>query len=50
MKYTELEKNCGKSTEGFTDSYTLAVLGTGATQHMAMAVKGYAYSEGINGS
>lgn len=47
MKYTELEKNCGKSTDGFMDSYTLAVLGTGATQHMATAVKGYAYSEGI---
>lgn len=47
MRYSELEKNCGKSTEGFQDSYSLAVLGTGATQHMAMAIKGYAYTEQI---
>lgn len=47
MNYTELEKNCTRSTEGFVDSCTLAVLGTGATQHLAKAVKGYAYSEGI---
>lgn len=47
MKYAELEKNCRKSTEGFAQSYTLAVMGTGATQHFSKAVQGYAYQEGI---
>lgn len=47
MRYTELEKNCTKSTEGFTQVYTLAIMGTGATQHFAKAVQGYAYQEGI---
>lgn len=47
MNYTELEKNCMKSTEGFAQVYTLAIMGTGATQHFAKAVQGYAYQEGI---
>lgn len=47
MKFTELERNCKKSTQGFSDSYTLAILGTSATQHLAKAIKGYAFEEKI---
>lgn len=47
MSYAELEKNCRKPTQGFAQAYTLAVMGTGATQHFAKAVQGYAYQEGI---
>ncbi len=47
MKFSQLEKNCGKPTDGFSDQCTLALLGNCATQHMAVAIKGYAYEEGI---
>lgn len=47
MKFTELERNCTKSTEGCQESCSLAVLGTSATQHLAKAIKGYAYEEKI---
>lgn len=47
MKFSQLEKNCGKPTEEMADKCTLAILGNCATQHLAVAVKGYAYEEGI---
>lgn len=47
MKYSDLEKNCKKSTEMLKQSYSLAVLGNCATQHLATAIKGYAYEEQI---
>ena len=47
MKFAELEKNCKKSTDTCTDFYSLAILGNCATQHLAKAIKGYAYEEKI---
>lgn len=47
MKFVELEKNCKKSTDTCTDFYSLAILGNCATQHLAKAIKGYAYKEKI---
>ena len=47
MKFSELEKNCKKSTDTCTDFYSLAILGNCATQHLAKAIKGYAYEEKI---
>lgn len=47
MKFAELEKNCKKSTDICTDFYSLAILGNCATQHLAKAIKGYAYEEKI---
>lgn len=47
MNFTELDRNCNKSTEGYEESYSLAILGTSSTQHLAKAIKGYAYEEKI---
>lgn len=47
MKFSELEKNCIKSILDFRDQYSIAVLGNCATQHLSMAIKGFAYEERI---
>lgn len=47
MKFTELERNCNKSTEELQEKCSLAVLGNCATQHLSKAIKGYAYEEKI---
>lgn len=46
-KFTKLERNCTLPTEGMPE-YRLAVLGNCATQHLATAVKGYAYELGVH--
>lgn len=47
MKFSQLEKNCKKTMDNIADQYSLAVLGNCATQHLAIAIKGYAYEENI---
>lgn len=47
MKFSQLEKNCKKPVDALQNQYKLAVLGNCSTQHLAMAVKGYAYEENI---
>ncbi|NLG03091.1 MAG: HAD-IIIC family phosphatase, partial [Clostridia bacterium] len=47
IKYIKLEKNCSLDMEGLP-IYKAAVLGNCATQHMATALRGYAYEMGIN--
>lgn len=43
--FTQLKKNCKKNKDGRIP-YKLAVLGDCATQHLAMAIEGYAYEQG----
>lgn len=45
IPFSQLMKNCRKNAEGFK-SYKFAILGDFATQHLAMAVRGYAYEAG----
>ncbi|MBO4989682.1 MAG: HAD family hydrolase [Clostridia bacterium] len=46
MDFVQLKKNCKKDASAFP-GYRLALLGDCATQHLAMALKGAAYEEGI---
>ena len=46
ISFSELEKNCKQSTCGMPRG-RLAVLGDCATQHLATAVRGYAFREGL---
>lgn len=46
-RFSKLEKNCTLPTEEMPE-YKMAVLGNCATQHLATAVKGYAYEMGIH--
>ena len=45
MSYLYLKKNCKKDTSGLVPQ-RFAILGDCATQHLATAIKGYAYDEG----
>lgn len=47
MKFSQLEKNCKKETDNLKYECKLAVLGNCATQHLATAIKGYAYEASI---
>lgn len=47
IKYIKLEKNCSLDMTGLI-KYKAAILGNCATQHMATALRGYAYEMGIN--
>lgn len=44
--FSELKKNCKKDVSGYP-TYRLALLGDCATQHLATALQGVAYAEGL---
>ena len=46
ITFLQLRKNCQKAATGYPE-HRLAVLGDCATQHLATAVKGYAYEAGL---
>ena len=46
ITFLQLRKNCKKAATGYPE-HRLAVLGDCATQHLATAVKGYAYEAGL---
>ena len=46
-RFAELERNCIRPTDGYREVYSFAILGTSATQHIAKAIKGWAYKEKI---
>ena len=47
MTFQQLKKNAKKEMNDYP-IYKLAILGTCATQHLASALRGYAYIEGLN--
>ncbi len=46
ITFLQLKKNCKKNADGYPE-YKLAILGDCATQHLADAVRGYAYEVGL---
>ncbi len=47
MNFSQLEKDCRNPIDDCADNVSLAILGDCATQHLATAIKGYAYEDSI---